>query len=171
MKRIISVLILFVGITAFSQKIPTVMKTEFPEAALEDIVVTSEGDSVTIEKAFSNYKGQIVLLDLWATWCGDCIKNMPALKALHEKNPDVTFVYLSMDKTEEAWKKGIEKYQIEGQHFYMGNNWKGNFGTGIDLNWIPRYMVLDQNGKIADYYSVKADDPKVQETIDRLRNK
>lgn len=171
MKRIISVLILFAGITAFSQKIPTVMKTEFPEAALEDIVVTSEGDSVTIEKAFSNYKGQIVLLDLWATWCGDCIKNMPALKALHEKNPDVTFVYLSMDKTEEAWKKGIEKYQIEGQHFYMGNNWKGNFGTGIDLNWIPRYMVLDQNGKIADYYSVKADDPKVQETIDRLRNK
>ncbi|WP_334124122.1 TlpA disulfide reductase family protein [Empedobacter brevis] len=171
MKRIISVLILFVGITAFSQKIPTVMKTEFPEAALQDIVVTSEGDSVTIEKAFSNYKGQIVLLDLWASWCGDCIKNMPALKALHEKNPDVTFVYLSMDKTEEAWKKGIEKYQIEGQHFYMGNNWKGNFGTGIDLNWIPRYMVLDQNGKIADYYSVKADDPKVQETIDRLRNK
>ncbi|MDM1072941.1 TlpA family protein disulfide reductase [Empedobacter brevis] len=171
MKRIISVLILFAGITAFSQKIPTVMKTEFPEAALQDIVVTSEGDSVTIEKAFSNYKGQIVLLDLWATWCGDCIKNMPALKALHEKNPDVTFVYLSMDKTEEAWKKGIEKYQIEGQHFYMGNNWKGNFGTGIDLNWIPRYMVLDQNGKIADYYSVKADDPKVQETIDRLRNK
>ncbi|MGV0829741.1 TlpA family protein disulfide reductase [Empedobacter brevis] len=171
MKRIISVLILFAGITAFSQKIPTVMKTEFPEAALQDIVVTSEGDSVTIEKAFSNYKGQIILLDLWATWCGDCIKNMPALKALHEKNPDVTFVYLSMDKTEEAWKKGIEKYQIEGQHFYMGNNWKGNFGTGIDLNWIPRYMVLDQNGKIADYYSVKADDPKVQETIDRLRNK
>lgn len=171
MKRIISVLILFAGITAFSQKIPTVMKTEFPEAALQDIVVTSEGDSVTIEQAFSNYKGQIVLLDLWATWCGDCIKNMPALKALHEKNPDVTFVYLSMDKTEEAWKKGIEKYQIEGQHFYMGNNWKGNFGTGIDLNWIPRYMVLDQNGKIADYYSVKADDPKVQETIDRLRNK
>ncbi|WP_312557259.1 TlpA family protein disulfide reductase [Empedobacter brevis] len=171
MKRIISVLILFVGITAFSQKIPTVMKTEFPEAALQDIVVTSEGDSVTIEKAFSNYKGQIVLLDLWASWCGDCIKNMPALKALHEKNPDVTFVYLSMDKTEEAWKKGIEKYQIEGQHFYMGNNWKGNFGTGIDLNWIPRYMVLDQNGKIADYYSVKADDPKVQETINRLRNK
>ncbi len=171
MKRIISVLILFAGITAFSQKIPTVMKTEFPEAALQDIVVTSEGDSVTIEKAFSNYKGQIVLLDLWATWCGDCIKNMPALKALHEKNPDVTFVYLSMDKTEEAWKRGIEKYQIEGQHFYMGNNWKGNFGTGIDLNWIPRYMVLDQNGKIADYYSVKADDPKVQETIDHLRNK
>lgn len=171
MNKIISVFILFIGMNAFAQNIPSVMKTEFPAAALQDSVVNLDGNSATLEKVFSNYKGKIVLLDLWATWCGDCIKNMPALKSLHEKNPDVTFVYLSMDKNEEAWKNGIEKYQIEGQHFYLGNNWKGNFGTGIDLNWIPRYLVLDQNGKIADYYSVKADDPKVQETIDRLRNK
>ena len=171
MKRIISVLILFLGLNVFAQNIPKIMKTEFPEVALQDTLITSDGDSVTIKEVFSNYKGKIVLLDLWATWCGDCITNMPALKSLHEKNPDVTFVYLSMDKTEEAWKKGIEKYQIEGQHFYIGNNFKGNFGTGIDLNWIPRYLVLDQNGKIADYYSVKADDPKVQETINNLRKK
>ena len=92
MRKIISVLILFVGINAFSQKIPSVMKTEFPATALQDSVVDLEGNSATIEKVFSNYKGKIVLLDLWATWCGDCIKNMPALKSLHEKNPDVTFV-------------------------------------------------------------------------------
>ena len=171
MKRIISVLILFLGLNVFAQNIPKIMKTEFPEVALQDTLITSDGDSVTIKEVFSNYKGKIVLVDLWATWCGDCIKNMPALKTLHEKNPDVEFVYLSMDKTPEAWKNGIEKYNIVGQHFYMGNNWKGAFGTSIDLNWIPRYLVLDQEGKIADYYSVKADDPKVQETINHLRKK
>ena len=171
MKNIISVLILVLGINVFGQKIPSVMKTEFPSAALQDSLVDLQGNSVTIEKVFSNYKGKIVLLDLWATWCGDCIKNIPELKALHDRNPDVEFVYLSMDKNPEAWKNGIEKYQIKGEHYYLGNNWKGAFGTGIDLNWIPRYLVLDQTGKIANYYSVKADDPKVQETINTLRNK
>jgi len=171
MKKIISVLILFIGLNSFAQKAPEVMKTEFPTKALQDKVVDNKGNSLTIEKALSKYKGKIIVLDIWATWCGDCITNMPALKSLHQNNPDVVFFYLSMDKTEEAWKNGIEKYKIEGEHFFLGNNWKGEFGTNIDLNWIPRYLVLDQKGKIADYYSVKADDPKVQTTIDILRNK
>ena len=84
MKRIISVLILFLGLNVFAQNIPKIMKTEFPEVALQDTLITSDGDSVTIKEVFSNYKGKIVLVDLWATWCGDCIKNMPALKTLHE---------------------------------------------------------------------------------------
>ena len=171
MKKIISIIILTFGLSVFAQNIPKVMKTEFPVAALQDEGMTINGNSESIEKALSHYKGKIVLLDLWATWCGDCITNLPSLKSLHHNNPDVVFVYLSMDKSVEAWKNGIEKYQIEGEHFYMGNNWKGNFGTGIDLNWIPRYLVLDQKGKIAHYYSVKADDPKVQEAINQLRNK
>ena len=171
MRKIFSVLILTLGLTVFGQTAPKEMKTEFPVAALQDTLVDLQGNSATIEKVLSNYKGKIVVLDLWATWCGDCIKNIPALKTLHDNNPDVAFVYLSMDRTSDTWKNGIEKYQIKGEHYYMGNNWKGNFGTGIDLNWIPRYLVLDQNGKIAQYYIVKADDPKVQDTINSLRNK
>ncbi|WP_313580668.1 TlpA disulfide reductase family protein [Chishuiella sp.] len=171
MKKIVSILMLFIGVLSFAQNPPKEMKTVFPTKALEDKVVDLEDNSITIGKVIENNKGKIIVLDLWASWCGDCVKNMPELKTLHEKNPDVAFVYLSMDKTNEAWKKGIEKYDIKGQHYLLGNNWKGDFGTGIDLNWIPRYLVLDQKGKIADYYSVKADDPKVQATIDKLRKK
>lgn len=171
MKKILSILSLMVGLIAFAQKIPTVMKKEFTQAALQDKVVNTEGSSLTIENVIKQYQGNIVILDLWATWCGDCITGMPKLKDLKANNPDVKFVYLSMDKTEEAWKNGIEKYKIEGDHYYMGNNWKNNFSTYIDLNWIPRYLVIDQEGKIAKYYSVKADDPEVQSTIDELKKK
>ena len=64
MNKIISVFILFIGMNAFAQNIPSVMKTEFPAAALQDSVVDLDGNSATIEKIFSNYKGKIVLLDL-----------------------------------------------------------------------------------------------------------
>lgn len=171
MKKILSILSLMVGLAVFAQKVPTVSKTEFTATVLQDKVVDTEGSSLTIENLIKQYNGNIVILDLWATWCGDCITGMPKLKELKSNNPDVKFVYLSMDKTEQAWKNGIEKYQIEGDHYYMGNNWKNDFSTYIDLNWIPRYLILDQEGKIAKYYSVKADDPEVQSTIDELRKK
>ena len=157
-----------VGLTIFAQKIPTVMKTEFSSVALQNQVETIDGDLITIEEVLKQHQGHIVILDLWATWCGDCITGMPKLKELKQNNPTVKFVYISMDKTQEAWKKGIEKYQIEGAHYYMGNNWKNEFSTSIDLNWIPRYLILDQAGNIAKYYSVNTEDPEVQATIDRL---
>lgn len=171
MKKIFSILSLVIGLTAFAQKVPTVMKTEFSSIALKDTVQNVDGQTITIKDVLHQYNGKIVVLDLWATWCGDCIVGMPKLKDLKDKNPDVQFVYFSMDKTEEAWKKGIEKYNIQGDHYYMGNNWKSEFSTSIDLNWIPRYIILDQNGKIAKYYSVKAEDPDVQLTIDSLLKK
>lgn len=169
MKKIFSITALIVGFVAFAQKIPTVMKTEFTPIALQDKVESVAGEELLIDQVITTYKGKIVVLDLWATWCGDCITGMPKLQELKSNNPDVEFVYFSMDKTPEAWKKGIEKYAIEGNHYYMGNNWKSDFSTSIDLNWIPRYIILDQEGKIAKYYSVKADDPEVQATINRLR--
>ena len=171
MKKIFSILSLVIGLTAFAQKVPTVMKTEFSSIALKDTVQNVDGQTITIKDVLHQYNGKVVVLDLWATWCGDCIVGMPKLKDLKDKNPDVQFVYFSMDKTEEAWKKGIEKYNIQGDHYYMGNNWKSEFSTSIDLNWIPRYIILDQNGKIAKYYSVKAEDPDVQLTIDSLLKK
>jgi len=171
MKKIFSILSLVIGLTAFAQKVPTVMKTEFSSIALKDTVQNVDGQTITIKDVLHQYNGKVVVLDLWATWCGDCIVGMPKLKDLKDKNHDVQFVYFSMDKTEEAWKKGIEKYNIQGDHYYMGNNWKSEFSTSIDLNWIPRYIILDQNGKIAKYYSVKAEDPDVQLTIDSLLKK
>lgn len=171
MKKIFSLLFLVVCLASFAQKIPSVLKTDFSTIALQDKVETIEGKTITIKDVFEQYKGNIVVLDLWATWCGDCITGMPKLKELEKNNPEVKFVYFSMDKTQEAWKNGIDKYQIAGNHYYMGNNWKSDFSTSIDLNWIPRYIILNQNGQIAKYYSVKADDPEVQNTLNQLKKK
>jgi hypothetical protein len=48
---------------------------------------------------------------------------------------------------------------------------KGVFGQSIDLDWIPRYMVIDQTGKIALYKAIEADDAKIAAVIKKLQNK
>jgi len=171
MKKIFGFVFLFLGLSIFAQKIPKNLKTEFTQAGLQDKVETTSGEIITINQVLNQYKGNIVVLDLWASWCGDCIVSLPKLYELKANNPDVKFAYFSLDKTTDAWKNGIEKYQIIGDHFYIGNNWKNDFPTSIDLNWIPRFIIIDQNGKIAKYYSVKFDDPEVQITLNQLKKK
>ena len=70
-------------------------------------------------------------------------------KELQEKNPEVTFLFISMDKSYESWLKGIEKYEVRGEHYLTADGMKGVFGKSIDLDWIPRYMVVNKKGKIA----------------------
>ncbi len=152
-----------------AQKVPEQNKEVFPVEALNQSIKNQEGKDVTIQSILDQYKGNVVVLDIWATWCKDCLIGFPALEELQAKNPDVKFVYFSLDKNQDAWKKGIEKYQLVGDHYWFDQGWKNDFNNQIDLNWIPRYLVLDKEGKIAKYYAVKADDPAVQETLELLK--
>jgi len=74
-----------------------------------------------------------------------------------------------MDKNYEDWIKGIEKYDVQGEHYLTSDGMKGVFGKSIDLDWIPRYMVVDKNGKIALYRAIEADDKKIEETLESLK--
>ena len=132
----------FVTLSCQAQK-----PTTFSEEALNDTFITLEGESITFAQILENHKGKTILIDVWASWCKDCLKGMPKVKALQISNPDVEYVFLSLDKSIEKWKKGIEKY--------MQSGWKGAFGEFLDLDWIPRYLVVDENGNITNFKEVK----------------
>lgn len=139
--------------------------TQFSEAALSDTFVTLEGDSVTFKDVLETHKGKTLLIDVWASWCGDCIKGMPKVKDLQKEYKDVSYIFLSLDKTQKAWKKGIKKYDVEGAHYFVKSGWDGAFGKFIDLDWIPRYMVVDAKGNIKLFEAVKADDIRIKENL------
>ena len=111
------------------------------------------------------YKGKTVLIDVWASWCPDCVKGMPKVKTLQKDFPNVTYLFISMDKNYEAWLKGIEKYDVKGEHFLTTDGMKGVFGSSINLDWIPRYMIVDKEGKIALFKAIEADDEKLIATL------
>lgn len=105
----------------------------------------------------SELRGQYVVLDLWASWCGDCRRETPGLKALYEKYKDVkindkqvTWVGVSFDKEETAWKNYLDKEQLPWLQLCTFKEWKKNpIAKAFDLQWIPTFYIIDDEGKVA----------------------
>ena len=91
---------------------------------------------------------------------------MPQVKDLKEKFPEVAFVNLSCDKTFEAWKSGIEKHEVTGENYLIKDGMKGEFGTSIKLDWIPRFIVINKEGKIVLFRAIEKDFNKIIESIE-----
>ena len=157
MKKMNILLVALISFLSCSKDTPT----QFSQDALNDTFVTLSGETTSFNEILTKHKGKTILIDVWASWCKDCIKGMPKVKTLQENNTDVVYVFLSLDKSMDSWKRGIDKYQVEGDHYFMQSGWKGDFGTFIDLDWIPRYMVVDETGTIKLFKAVKADDSKL----------
>lgn len=144
----------------------TAQTKSFTPEALQDIFLTQEGQTVSLEEILEKHKGRPVFIDIWATWCKDCLVGMPQLRELMEKYPGIAFVFLSLDRDVEHWKKGIPKYKIEGgDHYFAEKGWKSPLFTSIELDWIPRYMLLDREGNITLYRAIKTDDKELNNQL------
>ena len=171
MKKIIVLLALaVVTIVSFAYtKDQTGEKTEELSAeALASKLKDVSGKEISFKDIISKHKGKTIVIEAWASWCGDCIKNMPKLKELQMSNPNAAFVFLSADKTSEAWLNGIKKHQLDGDHYLMDGGMKGSFGKSINLDWIPRYIIIDKKGKVALYKAIETDHEKVDMLLKKL---
>ena len=137
----------------------------FTENALNDTFVSLEGTEISFSEILEANKGKTIFIDLWAGWCKDCIIGMPKVKKLQKKNKDVVFLFLSLDKTEDSWKKGVKALKIEGEHYFISSGWKGAFCSSLDLDWIPRYMIVNPEGEIVLCKAIKADDERISELL------
>lgn len=148
--KLVALVVAFIAFNCTSQ-----VPTTFSEKALNDTFITLEGESIPFKQILEEHKGKTILIDVWASWCKDCITGLPKVKELQETNQEIAFVFLSLDKSIPKWKNGIEKYQLEGNHYFMQSGWKGDFGKFLKLNWIPRYLVVDANQNISVYKEIE----------------
>lgn len=146
-------------------------KTEFSTEALQATLFNEEGNEMTVQEVLSQTKGQTTFIDLWAAWCTDCIKGMPKVQALQARYGDqIAYTFLSLDRKEDKWKSAIKKYNLKGNHFWFKGlkNWNNNaFTRDIDLDWIPRYMIVGKDGSIKLFRAIHADDSKLIEAINQ----
>jgi thiol-disulfide isomerase/thioredoxin len=164
MKKIALLIIAFVTFSCSQAQ-----KTEFSEKALSETLLTVDGNQIKFQDILKAQKGKTTLIEVWASWCGDCVKAMPKLKEIQASNPNVSYVFLSMDKTADKWKLGIEKHELKGLHFMANDGMKGVFGNAIDLDWIPRYIIIDKTGKIIVYRAIETDFAQIEETLKKLQ--
>lgn len=136
-------------------------KTEFSKEALAENLLAADGNQIAFKDILKKHQGKIVVVEIWASWCGDCVKAMPKIKELQTANPEVDYVFVSMDKTVDKWQLGMEKHELKGDHFMANDGMKGVFGKAIDLDWIPRYIIIDKTGKIVLYRAIETDFDKI----------
>ena len=141
---------------------------QFSEKALKTTLLSLDDKQIEFKEILKKHEGNTVLIEVWASWCGDCVKNMPNLKKLQENHPNVDYLFLSMDKTADKWKNGIEKHELKGDHFMANDGMKGVFGSAMNIDWIPRYIILNKSGEIVLLRAIETDFDKVNETLKSL---
>jgi len=160
-KRLGIVMLLFFVTSCRLGDLPLV----FSEEALADKMMMPDGKQITLAEILDRNEGETIVVDFWASWCKDCILGMPKLKKLQSDFPEVRFVFLSLDRNETSWKRGIEKYKLEGDHYFMQSGMKGPLGRFVDLDWIPRYMIVDQNREIKIFKAINAGDINIKRIL------
>ena len=122
------------------------------------------------EVSLSDFKGSYVYVDVWATWCGPCKREIPHLleleKEYHEKN--IVFLSVSVDQDEdyEAWLNMLEEKEMGGVQLFA-SGWS-QITQDYKINGIPRFMLFDTEGTIVNVRASRPSDPETRKLFDEI---
>ena len=138
-----------------------------------DVEGMSDGEKI-FRKILEPYKGRIVYLDIWGTWCGPCKANLKESWRVKEqlKNYDIVYLYLCNSSTDESWKNVIKEYNLTGPncvHYNLPKEQQSAVERYLNVNSFPTYKLIDKQGNIHDLHWLHHEDMKnFLETIDKL---
>jgi thiol-disulfide isomerase/thioredoxin len=124
------------------------------------------------ETKLEDFRGKYVYIDVWATWCAPCRAEIPFLKKLEEKyhQKNIVFVSLSIDQVKdiEKWKTLIKDKELGGVQVLADNDWNSQFVKDYYISGIPRFILVDPNGKILKADAPRPSSPTIEAEFDSL---
>jgi thiol-disulfide isomerase/thioredoxin/phage gp36-like protein len=130
--------------------------------------------------SLSDLKGKYVYVDIWATWCGPCKREIPFLKEIEKEYHDKNIVFVSMsiddDRThngswEQAnanWRAMVAEKELGGIQIFAPKGWQSDFVTGYMINGIPRFVLIDPDGNVVDASAPRPSSEKLRPLLDSL---
>jgi thiol-disulfide isomerase/thioredoxin len=139
---------------------PNAAVVEFAQGELNKIASTRQPLELTFtamdgrEIDLADFRGQVVLIDFWATWCVPCIKELPKLKAVYAKYRDhgLVVIGVSFDKAnaEAKLRAFIEENDLDWIHHYDGRGWQNEIGQRFAIRAVPTVFLLNREGVVVD---------------------
>ena len=117
---------------------------------------------------FSKFKGKYVFIDLWASWCVPCLKEIPHLQQLEKdmEGSDVVFVSVSIDEKPAAWKK---KVQDAGLHGHQLIDISKRLYQALNLKGIPFFAIYDKEGCLYMLDAPRPSHPRLKPLLEGLK--
>jgi cytochrome c biogenesis protein CcmG/thiol:disulfide interchange protein DsbE len=108
----------------------------------------------------ANYRGQIVLLNFWASWCEPCILELPSLKEFHSEHPEYPILAVSIDESQEAYRQFLVRRNV---NFLTVWDPQQTASTKYGTTGWPETFVIDRQGKIRRRFIGRTDwtDPEI----------
>lgn len=115
-----------------------------------------------------DFAGKYVLIDVWATWCAPCRKELPALKELEHqfKDKNIVFVSISYDQNKADWEKMVKGEELGGIQLHSGNDQE--FLNAYMIRSIPRLILLDREGHIVTANMTRPSNPETVKILENL---
>jgi thiol-disulfide isomerase/thioredoxin len=120
----------------------------------DDVAGMSDGEKM-LRKICEPYKGKIILLDVWGTWCGPCKELLSHSQQEYErlKDYDLVYLYLANRSSNESWKSVIKEYNIVGDnvvHYNLPEDQQTAIEHYLSVHAFPTYKLIDRNGNVLD---------------------
>ncbi len=153
MKQLFLFIILFSFASgSFSQNLKSLKGIAFSDEVLNSVLYKTNQEKTTLREVLTESKGNAILVDFWASWCGTCAREMEFTKELQKnyQGQKIVFLFLSTDTDYKQWLLGLGRINIDGKHYRIEEASKKNIKTYLKIKGIPYYVLLDKEGYIFD---------------------
>lgn len=146
--------------TSIDQAIAEGKRVEAPDATLPNLVGGGE-------RSISSFKGQVVVLNFWGSWCPPCVDELPAIERFHKTlaGKDGTVLGINMRETSDAAIEYVERFKLTYPNL---RDRDGDYAELYDSRAFPETFVLDRKGQIAAKRRGPVDEAWLHENVDPL---